>query len=314
MPEPKVQEQREYVGANTRVVQVVLEDGFLVKPEHLRRLHSVLAECPLFESGAEDDERSPVRYHASLGDGTVVELRNLDEVLAHPNTSPKVIEGLRIGRIGPEGGKIEIEFARSGLVTVDTCGTPYLVDGVLHSAQQHIRSSDVQFSWFIRLFVIDRRFRRLAAFLASWIGVAISLLVFVFLYASNSGVDVNEELIPTGMTYYQEVETAIRSNDLYRKLDVLLLGQFRSFRNATDVVQSSRTGIIACLVSFLILGVSSWILRHLTQFYPISFFAIGHQTEILERLVKSREFWMGGIIIAFAINVLAGVLVAIFGS
>jgi len=311
MPKPATREYREYVGKNTRIVQRLLVDGFVVKPEHLRQLHALVTDCEVFKNSSQN---SPVKYRALLENGNVVQFRDLDEILNYPNTSPEVIEGLRISRLGAGEQKVEIELDSSGSVRIDACGSPHIVEAVVHTISQYLRAVDQQFSWFARIFVLDRRPRRLATMLAAWASLTLVFLIGYYIYALNTGVDVSADMLPSGMTYYQQVEEAIQSQDMAEKLNVLLLGQFRYFTNVTDVLQRTRNQIVACLLGILILGIAAWISRHLKRFFPLSFFAIGHQREVLARLEKKRELWIVGIIVGFVVNIIAGALVAIFGG
>jgi hypothetical protein len=125
---------------------------------------------------------------------------------------------------------------------------------------------------------------------------------------------VNPSILPAGTAYYQRVEAAIQSDDLGEKLDVLLMGNFRGFMNVSDFFRIMRAIIVACLLAILILGAAAWISRHLKRYYPLSFFATGHQQEVLTRIEKKRDLWVTGIIIGFIVNIIAGILIAILGG
>lgn len=191
---------------------------------------------------------------------------------------------------------------------------PHVVEGVVHSIGQYLRALDQQFSWFVRSFVLNSHPRRLAAGLAVWATLMLVFLLGYYLYALRVGVDVSSDLISSGMTYYQRVEEAIRSQDLTEKLNILLLSEFRGFMNVTDFLRLLRNLMVACLLAVLIPGSAARISRHLKRYFPPSFFAIGHQKEVLVRIEKKRELWIAGIIVGFIVNIIAGILVAIFGG
>ncbi len=305
---------REYIGNNTRLVEKLPVDGYVVKPEHLQKLHSIIIDCELFEKNDSTDNDCKVTYHAFLEDGSVFQFHSIEEVLDHPNTPPEVIEGLRISRLGDEGRKVEVELDNSGEIIIDACGSPHIVEGVVHTLGQHLRALDQQFSGLVKTFVLRNRPRRLAIRLIALAASMLLLLLGYYLYSLNVGVDVSPDLISPGMTYFQRVEEAIHSQDLSEKLDVLLLSQYRGFMNVTDFLQLLRSLMIACLLIVLILGSAAWISRHLKRYFPPSFFAIGHQKEQLVRIEKKRELWIAGIIVGFVVNIIAGILVAIFGG
>ena len=310
MPKRRRRRHREYIGDKTRLVHEIPVDGFVVKPEDLQRLHATIADCELFEDDDSDDGDCAVRYRAFLEDGSVVQFRDLAEVLNYPNTSPSAIEGLRMSRLSEGQQKVEVELGSSGEVIVDACGLPRIVEGTVHTMSQQLRAVDQEFSWFARFFVLSKLPRILFTMMAV---TASSLLLFLLGYyflALNIGVDVGPDLIPRGMSYFQRVEEAIRSQDATEKLDVLLLGEFRGFQNFTEVLREVRNLMKGCILAIVILGPAAWVLRHLKRYYPPAFFSIGYQTEVLARIVKGRELWTVGIVVAFVVNLVAGIVVA----
>ena len=288
MRKHRAPKHREYVGNNTRLIEKLPIDGYVVKLEHLQRLHSIITDCELFQRDDPTDGTCTPTYRAFLEDGSVLQFHSIEELLGHPNTPPEVIEGLRISALGAGDEKVEVELDNSGEVVIDACGPPHVVEGVVHTIGQHLRALDQQFSWFVKSFIIVGRPRRLAAILAVEAALMLALLLGFFFYSLNVGVDVSSDLISPGNTYYQRVEEAIHSQDLTEKLNVLLLGKFHGFINVTDVLHLLRGLMVLCVLAVLILGTAAWILRHLKRYFPPSFFAIGHQKEILVRMEKKR--------------------------
>lgn len=117
-----MRKHREYVGNNTRLIEKLPLDGYVVKPEHLQRLHSIITDCELFQGDSSSDRSCTVIYHAFLENGNVFQFRSIEEVLSHPNTPPEVIEGLRISALGEGDEKVEVELDSSGEVVIDACG------------------------------------------------------------------------------------------------------------------------------------------------------------------------------------------------
>jgi hypothetical protein len=123
------------------------------------------------------------------------------------------------------------------------------------------------------------------------------------------GVNIDPSLIPSGNTYFQEVEQALKSDSLSRKLDVLLMAQLRSFRNVQDVLDLLEGLIVFSLIALSIIAVSMLLLRVIARLYPLSFFAFGHQREVLSKLQHKREIWGVAVLLAFIVNVIAGLLI-----
>jgi len=143
--------------------------------------------------------------------------------------------------------------------------------------------------------------------------VSFVFIMFYYIYGLQVGIDIDPNLLTGRTAYVKIVETAINSEDIVEKLDVLLLGNLRGFINVTDFFQIMRSFLIVCIIAIVILLSFILVSKHLKKFYPKSFIAIGYQIEELSRIEKSRDRWVAGIIIGFVVNIVAGIILAIFG-
>jgi hypothetical protein len=132
-----------------------------------------------------------------------------------------------------------------------------------------------------------------------------------YLYALTVGVNVDPEILPDGNKYFQEVEAALKSGTESEKIDTILRGQFLHFSNVSSVLDRCRTHLIASLIAILV-GVSAVFgIRGLRRLYPFSFFAFGPNADRLKQLTRRREILSVAIVIAFAVNIIAGIIVAV---
>ncbi len=305
---------REYVGSHTRLIEELIVDGYVVKPEDLQRLDSTIKTCDLFGNEDSNATNCPIKYHAFIEDGSIRQFQSMDDLINYPNTSPEVVEGLRVERSANDDRKLEVELSTFGEIIIDVCGPPNVVEATVHALSRQLRALDQKYSWLVNHFVLGDRPRRLAILLLVQAMLMLVFSIAYYVYGLQVGVDVDPNVLPAGTVYYQRVEAAIQSDDLGEKLDVLLMGNLRGFMNVSDFFRIMRAIIVACLLAILILGAAIWISRHLKRYYPLSFFATGHQQEVLTRIEKKRDLWVTGIIIGFIVNITAGILIAILGG
>ncbi|MBI5301870.1 MAG: hypothetical protein HY868_07020 [Chloroflexi bacterium] len=301
---------REYVGNFTRLVEELNPDGYVVKAEHLKQLDVAIKTCEIFENKKIGEVAEPVTYHTFLSQGKLFQFHDLDQLLAYPNTPPDKIEGLKIARLSKDNRKVEIELDTSGNIIIDVCGPSNKVGGIVHAFSQHLRSLDQEYPWFAKSIILDRRPRGLITLITLLASFVLMWTIGYYLYASRVGVNINPDLLP-GMTYAQRIEKAIQSQDLGEKMNALLLSTLRDFTNVSDILHTVQTIIIVCIVLILVMAIFDRLLKHLKQYFPLAFFAIGHQQEVIARLEKTREIWIVGILVAFVVNILAGIVVAV---
>ncbi|GAG51318.1 unnamed protein product, partial [marine sediment metagenome] len=233
--------------------------------------------------------------------------------LAHPNAEPEVVTGIEIATGVAKQQQIGVLLEPDGDITLDITGPTHVVEGVAHTLRQRLRVLDQHYPWAVRALVLSSRFRRLTAKLAVITFLVFALSVGMYVYGKFVGVDVDPRLISEGMTYYQKVENAIASSDLQQKLNVLLMGHYKYFINVSEYLIKCRTWAVFALGIFAVLFILAWVSRHMTRYYPRAYFALGTRTDDLKRLEKGRDAWVFGIIAAFLVNVLAGVLILVFG-
>ncbi|HEV7680766.1 MAG TPA: hypothetical protein VGO68_01490, partial [Pyrinomonadaceae bacterium] len=174
-----------------------------------------------------------------------------------------------------------------------------------------IRECDPDYAWPIRTLV----FRDFVKKLFTWLLAVVSLILLgqlaFYAYGRKVGVNVDPAIIPSGYSYYQDVERAIKSNDTNTKLNVLLQGQVQGFENIRDILDATKWRIAFLSIALIIVAALNLIRRGIVRLYPLSCFAFGHQKQVLARLQRKRELWFIVIALGFVVNVVAGLLVTI---
>jgi hypothetical protein len=300
------------IGTSTRIVHKLPYSAFLVRENDLINLDQAICSSPIFTSLI--DTRPKPTYLTFYTNGETCRFDSLQDLLKHPNTAPEIISGLEINIGATRYEQINVLLEPDGDITVDIAGPSHVVESAAHILRGRLAALNHQYSWIANSFVLNSRIRRITAKLVFLITLCLTFLIGYYIYAQFVGVNVDPQLIPHGMTYYQEVEKAINSSDISQKVNILLRGHYAHFTNLTDFSNKYRTLIGYLLTSFIILFAFTWISRHLVKYYPRAFFAIGSQIEHLRRIEKGREFWVIGLITAFFINVAAGMVIYLVGK
>jgi hypothetical protein len=235
---------------------------------------------------------------------------SIDELLSHFARSRELIRELRLDYRAERGERIEITFPPQKVVDFSAYGDSpkfhFLADGLA----RELRRSDANFHWLARTLAFSRVPRRILASLIPLVSWLLLLAVGYYFHAKKVGVDVDPKLLYDDNTYYQDVERAIKSESTDEKLNILLRGELKNFRNVTVVIGQIKRQIAVLSIALLLIAAGLLAIRSISSAYPRSFFAIGHGVERLRKLERKREIWIVGVVIAFIINLAAGLLVA----
>jgi hypothetical protein len=208
---------------------------------------------------------------------------------------------------------INVEFFRNyGKIGVSAYSNALDFQFHIDRLFREIQKCKQEYSWFVRKFIIERDLPRNVL---NWLFICSFLLLFFagyYFYALKVGVNIDPTFIPSGNEYFQEVEQAIRSDDIARKLDVLLLSQLKGFTNVQDVLQRQQTLIIFTLIVLAIAVVLYFLARFVENLYPTAFFEFEPQKKILVDIQRKRDIVWAGIVIGFIVNVIAGLIIAFF--
>lgn len=305
---------KEYIGNNTRLIEKLDMDGYVLNPEHIQKIVEIIDSSDLFDDDSNCSTNQELKLFAYIEDGNIRQFMSLTELVNYPNTSPEIITGLRIEKAEQNDCKVELQLKNSGSIIIDICGPTHKIEALVHSLKQHLRALDQKYSKTIKAIIINDRPRRLATFIFVLAVISLLGLIGFYIYGLQIGVDVDPDILPGSTAYATLVESAIQSDNINDKLNVLLIGNLRGFINVTDYFQIIKILIVGCLIVIFLLGGFIKLSKHLKTFFPLSFFAIGHQKEELLRLIKIRDTWVIAIIVGFLINIIAGIILTLFGG
>lgn len=246
---------------------------------------------------------------ASDPDGNVSKFESLDELLGHYSRVREKIRDLRIDYRSPQG-RIEVFFGQDGDIDVTAYGPVKDFHFVSEGIARELKNCDPGYNWLAKFLAFSRTPRRFLGTLILPLSLFLLYQIYYYYYAIQIGVDVDPGLLYEGNSYYQDVENAIKSDDLSLKLDTLLKGQLKGFTNVSEVLESTQFNMGASAVSLVLVIVFIILLRSFSNAYPRSFFAIGLGVEALSKLERKRDIWIAGVGIAFMVNLIAGLLVA----
>lgn len=135
-------------------------------------------------------------------------------------------------------------------------------------------------------------------------------MIGYYFYAKNVGVNIDPTIIPDGNTFYQEVEKALKSDSLSRKIDVLLISNLKDFTNVQDILERQKRYIGILLFSLTIILIAFFVLKTFSNLYPLALYSFGRQKEFLTKLRRKRDIWEVGVLLAFIVNIIAGLVIA----
>lgn len=246
---------------------------------------------------------------ASDSDGNVSKFDSLEELLNHYRRVRDRIHDLRIDYRSPQG-RIEVFFDHDGEIDLTAYGPTRDFHFVSEAIVRELRNCDPGYNWLAKFLAFSKTPRRILGTLILPLSFFLLFQIYYYYSATQIGVNVDPGLLYEGNSYYQDVENAIKTDDLSTKLDTLLKGQLKGFTNVSEVLEDTQYTIGASAVSLVVVLVLILLLRSFSNAYPRSFFAIGLGIETLSKLERKREIWVAGVGIAFMVNLIAGFVVA----
>ena len=236
---------------------------------------------------------------------------SVDALQHHIDREVEVVHELDVEvRSGFETG-MSASFGSEGDIAVKVFGAgndfAFRADRVFRAAQQCVET----YGWWIRSLAFNQAVRGLVAVAALCAAGFLIANVGYYYYARSAGVNIDPNVLPPGNVHFRDVERALASDSLSVKLDVLLAGELRGFKNVTDIMARSRAGASVSGGMLAFFAASAGVLKVMRGLYPRAYFALGTDDALLERLRKRRELWNVGVVVAFAVNVAAGAAVGL---
>jgi hypothetical protein len=250
-------------------------------------------------------------YWITITNKDMVRFDQIDSLINYIESEPIKVESISLQYIVRDQAGISLAFQQKGKIELSAYSNTLDFQFNIDQLTREIQRSDQEYNWFVRTFVFHSQTRRLLTSLFLLLSLGLLMNISYYVYALKVGVNIDPQLIPSGNSYFQEVEAAIKSDDASRKLNVLLLSQLRGFTNVQDILRRKEQIVVFLLTALVITLIFLWGLISVTRIYPASFFAFGDQKKILVKLHRKRDIWAVAVVIGLIVNVLAGIIVAL---
>ena len=279
--------------------------GFCVDRSGLARLDNCVKSVLQFQNAG-----SVVQAELVLSTSEATKtFANIDELTAALTSNKSLVKWFAL-RYQSQGDAIEVSFQMDGHIVITGYSDRDAAALKLEQIEQEARSLDQEYGPIITWFISSRNVRSVVSSIVA--GACFSLLVNIvfYIYAINVGVDIDPSVVPSGNQYFLEVEEALKSSDSSLKLDVLLRGQLKGFANVSTILQRTLSWIVYS-AAFAVAGVAGvFLLVYMKKIYPAGFLSLGSNERKLQSFVRQREILIVGIIVAFIVNIAAGLVLA----
>lgn len=242
--------------------------------------------------------------------GEVIKFDTFEKFFSFVNSekdffSSIILKYIVVGEVG-----ISIEFTNKGKIELSAYGNAIDFQFDIDQLIREIQKCDQEYNGFIKNLIIKRDLSRLFTLLISGISFLLLYSVGFYSYASNVGVNINPSVIPNGNEYFKQVEHALQSDDLSEKLNVLLTSQLKGFANVQDILQRTQTFSVFLLISLTIVVILFFLFKFIKKLYPLAFFEFEANKKVLSDIYRKRDIVWVGVILGFAVNIIAGLAIA----
>ncbi len=280
--------------------------GYVVDADAIRRIDDASRHAV---TGGEESQSPQLRIQAIEHDGRNV-FENIEDLIRHSEgvqLSPTTLSFTYTSG----NARLELAFDCNGDIKLTGRSSSPDIQFDVDAIKREIRECDQDIFPLVRWLVFTRFPAKLLAALIVVASVYLLIEISFYILAWNVAVDIDPELAGSGNEYFIEVEHAIKSGDIANKLDVLLKGQLRSFTNRSTILDRTQRDIVVAVVILVIIGILIGFLRVATRLHPRSYFAIGRNAKVFEKLQRRRDIFLVGIVIAFVVNLIAGIVLAL---
>ncbi|MDQ3820819.1 MAG: hypothetical protein M3362_24465 [Acidobacteriota bacterium] len=293
-----------------KVSETLIIPGYVLNEDILERIDAISKQAVI---GTVDSntEKVQIGYWGANEAGHTLKFETPESLISTLDSEDMQLKSISLQYIVPDQSGINVGFLPKGKIELSAFGNALDFQFNIDKLLREIRRCDQEYGWLIRTFIIRSKTRRMLSTAVLLLSLFLFFNIGYYLYALKVGVNIDPSVIPSGNTYFKEVEAALKSADISKKLNVLLVAQLRDFSNVQDVLILHRRLIIFSVIALSIAAVFILILRAIIRLYPLSFFAFGRQKEVLLRLHRKREIWGIAVILGFVVNVVAGLVVAL---
>ena len=291
---------------NNEVTREFNLPGYIVEQELLEQIDQT-AVAGLAEHGQPIDREFIV---AKITKARLT-FSSLDQLHTCLSDAPREIRSITMRYKAGRTSGIQIVISNDAFIRVYGFGENLDFEFNLDQVCEVIKEGQEEYSWAVRQFVFQRRYKRLSSFGLSILSGAIPILVGFYIYAANTGVNIDPALIPRGYESARRIAEALKSPDITKKLDALLQSQLHGFTNISVVLLFMNRLLLICIILLIVLSVFTGICKVFEGLYPRCFFLFGHNEKMWKRLETKRQVWGIAVVIGFIINIAAGAVVAL---
>ncbi len=290
----------------TRISENVRLNGYVVTQDALQRLDALMRE--VIGTG---DETVEIRITASIKSGADIDFENFSGLVEYLTEHRDALASLAVEYRRSGSAAISVNFDEDGTADINGFGGQIDFAYNVERVKREVLAAGREYSSPIRFLMFSAIPRRLIGSSIVLLSFFLLLNILYYFYGSSVGVDIDSHHLVSGNAFFQEVSKAIDSTDVQEKLNVLLRGQLKGFQNISEILKATTTRISYTSIALAIIFVVGLGLRTSRRLYPLTFFAIGPwAVERLQEMERRREIVGVGVILAFVVNMVAGVVLA----
>jgi hypothetical protein len=282
--------------------------GFVLDESNLRGIDQ---SARLAVTQTDTEARLRSQYAVSYSSDKTHNFEDINSLIERLKTVPQGVETVSLRHTSTEDSGIEVTFSRTGEVNLSGFSQSPTFQFEFDRVFESVKNTIEPYGVFIRHFAFDKRIRSLLAVAIIAASMALTVFTTFYFYAKSVGVNIEDtSMIPTGNEYAKRLAEALRSTDINKKLDALLIERLAGFENVRDVLNSLGRDIkidlllIAILVGFLLVR------KLFIRLYPRSMFMFGSNEKRYQDLKAKRQIWGIAVGVAFVVNIVAGLIVA----
>jgi hypothetical protein len=292
----------------TTVSDRLIINGYLVEKSSLDRIVSAARRAV----NPDFPDQCVVRVSATLKNNVSrLQFNDTSTALTHFDQNRIEITAVTLCLESDRNAQLEIAMQDDGIISLS--GVSDRPDFSFHidPLKRELHACDQRFPAIVKLFAYSQQPLRVVTQTLALASIFLLGNVLYYIHALNVGVDVDPKVIPEGNQYFQEIESVLQSGTDSEKIDAILRSQFLHFTNVSSVLDTCRLWLMWSLAGVGLSIGGIFLIRSIRRLYPKAFFAFGPSVQLLQQLVRRREVFSVGIVIAFIINIIAGIVVAL---
>lgn len=289
------------ISKTIQMIEFVLEGNILERVDEIAK------------QSIDNEDKQVTVFSITTKDDEILKFDSFENFLDRANSEPRDVSSISLQYITPSNAGISIIFSQKGYVELSAYSNALDFQFNIDRLTRELRRCEQEYNWFVKTFILKTKLSQLLLALIFAFSFFLLSSIGYYFYALNVGVNIDPTIIPSGNEYFQQVEDAIRSDDLAQKIDVLLLAELKGFKNVQDILIRQQKLITYSLIILIITAILYLLLDFVRKLYPPGFFAFTFQQTKLADLNRKREIVWVGVVIGFLVNIIAGFMITMVG-